>query len=321
MKKKCLWSLSALMLALVFNNVLVSCSSDDDENSGGAPSGAVAELVSAHVPTQGWNGDIQNGVVTYCPYVVDNSGAEDEYDMDFQPYYAFSFESGKCKNAVFNLVCPSDNIAKQMERVLRDGSWAMEENEDDVKRSGILRNARSRISKMTRAGSDMNLKDLALLVYRSGSVIYIEIECLRGLSSDDVQALILHWEGKSKVIPNKIIVGKWDESTGIYTNNKILQWGITYEIKTGFDGNLLKSYVTTMTFPNATLAQAIFESIEEQNRQIGARTGLYPEAKLEGRTLNEHAVILGDITKEQTLQLIAAIDWMMSQPFFISMFR
>jgi len=86
-----------------------------------------------------------------------------------------------------------------------------------------------------------------------------------------------------------------------------------------FENNLLKDYVTTMTFPNQTLAEVMYQAIEEQNRQIGAQTGLYPKATLDGKTLKEIAVIYGDITKEQTLQLITAIDWMLSRPFFISL--
>jgi len=92
-----------------------ACSSDDDDNGGGAPSGDVAGLVSETTPSLGWSGDMQNGTVTYCPRIVDDSDAEDEYDMDAQTYYAFDFKDGKCQTAVFEMICPSVDMAKQLD--------------------------------------------------------------------------------------------------------------------------------------------------------------------------------------------------------------
>ena len=318
-KKSFIWAFLAMLVTAAISISFTACSSDDDDNGGGDPSGDVAGLVSETAPSLGWSGDMQNGTVTYCPRIVDNSDAEDEYDMDAQTYYAFDFKDGKCQAAVFDMICPSEKLAKQLETAFRDGTWATMDDEYDVRRNTFLQRVKEQVKVATRAGSDNSLQDLALLVYRNGRVIYILIDCLKGKSGDDVQSLVLYWEGKSAIIPNNIIAGTWDDQTGIYTNNYILAWGITYRINTVFENNLLKDYVTTMTFPNQTLAEVMYQAIEEQNRQIGAQTGLYPKATLDGKTLKEIAVIYGDLTKEQTLQLITAIDWMLSRPFFISL--
>lgn len=325
MNKKNLWSLLTFMMVAMLSVSLTACSSDDDEDGNGGTGGDVAGLVSAATPSLGWSGDMQNGIVTYCPEIVDNSDAEDEYDMDYQTYYAFAFENGACKNAVFDMICPSEAMAKQLETAFKNGTWAdMDEDDDDeydARAFASVRRAGRQIKSMTRAGSDYNLQDLSLPVLRSGKVLYIYVECLKEKSGDDVKSLVLYWEGKSTVIPNKIISGKWDEQTGRYVNNNLLALGITYEINTTYENNLLKSYVTTMTFPNTTWAQAMYDEIESQNKQIASQTGLYPEATLSGRTLKEKAVIYGDVTKEQTLQMITVIDWAMSRPFFVAFSR
>lgn len=309
------------MLVAMLSVGFASCSSDDEDGGGGS-GGDTSGLVSATTPSIGWSGDMQNGIVTYCPEIVDNSDAEDEYDMDYQTYYAFSFENGSCKNAVFDMICPSESMAIQLESAFKNGTWAAMDDDDDEEYDSrafvSVHRAGRQIKSMTRAGSDYNLQDLSLPVMRSGKVLFIYVECLKGKTGDDVKSLVLHWEGKSTVIPNKIISGSWDEQTGRYVNNNLLALGITYEINTAYENNLLKSYVTTMTFPNTTWAQAMYDEIESQNRQIASQTGLYPEATLSGKTLKEEAIIYGDITKEQTLQMITFIDWAMSRPFFVS---
>ena len=321
MRKQSIWGLLTMMMVAMQSMVFISCSSDDNDNGDAASSEDVTGLVSATTPSLGWSGDMQNGIVTYCPSIVDNSDAEDEYDVDNQTYYAFSFENGHCKNAIFNMICPNERMAQKFEAAFRDGTWAVMDDDDEDYDTRLFVSAqriKQQIKTATRAHSGYNLQDLALPVYRIGKVLYITIDCLKGKSGDDVKYLILCWEGKSTVIPNKIVTGKWDESIGRYTNDNLLALHITYEISTKFENNLLKEYVTTMTFPNTTWAQAMYEEIEAQNRRTGAQTGLYPKATLSGRTMKEEAVIYGDVTKEQTLQLIAIIDYAMSQPFFVS---
>ena len=322
MNKKYYWNMLGAVLVALLSSGFASCSSDDDNEEGGGGSGDVAGLVSATTPTLGWSGDWQNGTVTYCPEIVDNSDAEDEYDMDYQTYYAFSFAGGTCQNAVFDMICPNENIAKQLETAFRNGTWAdMDDDDDDEydsRRIASVRRAGRTLKSATRAGSGVNLQDLSLPVLRSGRVLYITIECLKEKSGEDVKELVVYWAGKSTVIPNRIITGTWNESTGRYVNNNLLAMGITYEINTAFENNLLTSYVTTMTFPNTTWARLMYEEIAEQNRYLTAQTGLYPEATLDGRTVKEKAAIYGDVTKEQTLQVITAIDWMMTRPFFVS---
>lgn len=309
----------AVLFSLFTSTALVACSSDDDEEGG---AGASSGLIITDTPkAEGWKGDLQNGDATYVPYIVDNSYAEDEYDMDLQPYYAFNFSNGVCKEAVFGLICPNEKIAKQYETIFKNGTWADLDDDDDYDDYDDYRvnKVQSRIKNMTRAVSDYDFKDLALLVYRNGKVLYVTIDCLKGKSGNTLQKIVIFWntgEGEPD-----IAMGKWDDNAGRYTNNNLYGLGIDYEINTTFDNNLLTKYTTTMTFPNKTWAELLFEDLEESNREIGdlLGLGLYPEATLNGKSVNENAVIVGDITKEQTLQVIAFLDWSMARPF-ITMF-
>lgn len=289
----------------------VSCSDDDDEPKGGNTNPDVsAELVLNHVGRTGWSGNADNGVLTYVPYDAD------EYGDDWQPYYAFDFTNGVCQDAVFGLICESTYMAQQLERLFKTGAWADmdDDDDDDYYDYAALRKMQSRLKKVTRAYDGYNLSDLALTVYRNGKTIYITVDCLVGKDNGTVRKTIDIWQGNDSDL-SEILIGKWDDANNRYINNNIYGINTKYQIDTEFANNLLKKYMTTITFPNKTWAALMFENLEEQNEQIGDIYGLYPQAELNGRVVTEDAVIIGDITKAQTLEIIAALDILMSQPF------
>lgn len=306
--------MSFMLGLLVSVFALTACSSDDD-NDGDVPSA----LVSNDMPkTDGWNGDLQNGISTYVPYL-----AEDE--DDFQPRYAFDFKDGTCQNAVFSLICPNEYIAKEMARMFQDGTWLSElgedKDEDDyydeyygARAKASIRKMQTHLKAVTRAATDYNPEDLKMPVLYSGKVLYITVDCLKGKRGNTLKAIVIFWQ-TGEGTP-EIVMGKWDDAANRYTCGNLLGLGINYEINTAFESDSLTNYVTEMTFLNKSWANMIFEQLEEQNQEIEAKVKLRPKATLNGKTVKEEAVILGRVTKAETLEIIAMLDWLMARPFF-----
>ena len=99
-----------------------SCSYDDAPTDG---------LVSSKIPSFGWSGSTDNGIATYRP--------DTEEDV-ISCYYAFSFENGKCKDAVFNMVCENEAMAKYLTRMLTSGEWAEEDDDEEYSMSQFTKN-------------------------------------------------------------------------------------------------------------------------------------------------------------------------------------
>ena len=307
--------MSMMLGLLVSVFALTACSNDDDDdnnNDGDVPTA----LISDEMPkTAGWNGDLQNGISTYVPYL-----AEDE--DDFQPRYAFDFKDGTCQNAVFSLICPNEYMAKEMARMFQSGTWTSELGEDkdddddyyDARTKAAIRKMQTQLKTMTRATTDYNPGDLKLPVQCSGKVLYITVSCLTGKSGNTLKAVVIYWQ-TGEGTP-EIVMGKWDDAAGRYTCGNLLGLGIDYEINTAFENDSLTNYVTTMTFPNKSWANIIFDQLEEHNEMIEDMVRLRPEATIDGKTVNEKAVILGRVTKAETLGIIAMLDWLMARPFF-----
>ena len=100
-----------------------SCSYDDDAPTGG--------LVSSEIPSVGWSGSTDNGIATYRP---------DTEEDEITCYYAFSFENGKCKDAVFNMVCENEAMAKYLTQMLTSGEWAEEDDDEEYSMSQFTKN-------------------------------------------------------------------------------------------------------------------------------------------------------------------------------------
>ena len=311
-----------MLFCMMTVTAFAACSNDDDDerdNDNEAPS----ELIFSKTPKTGWNGNLQNGVATYVPI-------NDDYDDDddIQPYFAFNFSNGICQDAVFSLICPNETIAEFMASKFQDGTWiTMDDDDDDddyygARATRAAHKMQAHAKAMTRADYNYNFTDLKLPVKRSGKVLYITIDCLKGKRGSDLQNIVIFWVTGETNVDKEILIGKWDDNAGRYTNSNLYGMGITYEINTAFENDSLTNYVTTMTFPNRTWANMIFEQLEEQNKKIEEIVKLKPEATLsdDERTVEEKAVILGKVTKKETLEIIAMLDWAMAQPFFVSMF-
>ncbi|MBQ2176345.1 MAG: hypothetical protein II453_15215 [Alphaproteobacteria bacterium] len=312
MKKKFFLKLASCIF-LLYGMTFICCSSSDDEEDS-----ILSSLVSDTTPQKGWSSKTGDGIVTYCPI---NYNAN-----EVQGYYAFSFAKGKCEKAVYNLICPNEATAKQLESKLKDGSWAewdIDDYDDDYAKAFNSKRAKSRMKFIQARTASINTHELGFIgIGRNGKVVYCSIKSLQSMNSDDVYLLVSYWSPQNgsftEIIPNKIIVGIWNDNTGKYTNNNLWNQNINYEISTTFENNILTKYITTMIFPNTSWAQLFYEQVEEVNSKIGKQLGMYPKATLQGTTLKENAVIPKDVTKEQTLQMIAFIDWNLSKPLLTS---
>ncbi len=300
----------AVQLVLCVSSCGVSSGGPEEENS---PSGDVTALVSDKTPAEGWSGNMQNGVATYCPDVVHNGN---DTDTPLQTYYAFSFEHATCKQAVYNVICPDERTASDMETAYHDGTWAVMSS--GAHGNNLTTRSAQQLMPVTRGTTVSDLRELALRVYRSGRVLYVTVDNIIGCEADDIKSLVVYWEGKGIIVPNRLISGSLDESNGKYTHSNLLNLGIAYEVNTTYENDLLKTYTATTTFPNASWACALYEQMANQNKRILSRYNLNPTARLSGVTMTENATIAEQVTKDQMLQMISVIDWSMSRPFFVA---
>ena len=118
---------SSVLCMVLFMSVCMvgftSCSYDDDAPTDG--------LVSDEIPSVGWSGSTDNGIATYRP---------DTEEDEITCYYAFSFENGKCKDAVFNMVCENEVMAKYLAKMLTSGKWAEEDDDEEYSMSQFTNN-------------------------------------------------------------------------------------------------------------------------------------------------------------------------------------
>ncbi len=259
-----------------------SCSFDHNQRNYGPPDD-VSMLVSDATPQAGWSGNMQSGTATYCP----------DASQDTQNYYAFSFENGICQKAVYSVVYPSEDAARGMEMAFCDGSWAL---------------TRTVVNK---------LQDLALSVYRTGRVLYVIIDCLKGKSCEDVKSLVVYWEGKDVLVPNRLIIGAWDDADGRYVHQNLFGLGIDFEVATTYDNEVLNSYVSTVTFPNLSWAQALNEELSMKIVRIVEQFGQQATTSLSDMVIQVKIEHPSAMTKSQTYQMTAVFDWVFSRPYFV----
>ena len=178
-----------------------SCSYDD------APTGG---LVSDEIPSVGWSGSTDNGIATYRP--------DTEEDV-ISCYYAFSFENGKCKDAVYNMVCENEVMAKLLAKMLTSGKWAEEDDDEEyITKSPVLMQAlRSAAIKTP------SVNVMGITCTQEGKVVYFKIEAVKGLDGEELGYVMSTWDTGLNVntLPEKPIFGTWDEATGKYTSNSI----------------------------------------------------------------------------------------------------
>ncbi len=306
-------------LAAVSALCLTSCKSGDEEDDPIRPE--VKDLVSADVPSYGWSGETGNGILKYSP---------SEYDADeANAYYAFKMEDEVCESAVLNVVMSSVSEARQIARILNDGTWVGYDDDDDEEdyRTAPSTLNRFRFIDMTaavmrhigRANATRAGLTLPIPVQQEGRVIYVVLPNVKGLSVADLRMVMDIWNGNSSRIPDHVVFGKYENGT--YTCSNMHGMNIDYVVETKFnaDGNCTK-YVTRITLPSEGWAQFYYDVLEEQTDDFEIQFGRRPDLMLNGKTVELDAVIVGDVPRSQIDMMIYALDWLNNRPFISNLF-
>ena len=281
-----------------------SCS-DDDASTGG--------LVSSEIPSVGWSGSTDNGIATYRP--------DTEEDV-ISCYYAFSFENGKCKDAVYNMVCENEVMAKLLAKMLTSGKWAEEDDDEEyITKSPVLMQAlRSAAIKTP------SVNVMGITCTQEGKVVYFKIEAVKGLDGEELGYVMSTWDTGLNVntLPEKPIFGTWDEATGKYTSNSIYAIpGTKIEIETAFNqSDILTKYTATFTLPDEMWAEMIEEGLREQASGLEVLAGIELEITRNGNVVT--AINLNveaeKTTKAEILKLIIAMDILNARPIGTAIF-
>ena len=283
-----------------------SCSVDDDD----APT---AGLVSSKIPSVGWSGSTDNGIATYRP---------DTEEDEISCYYAFSFENGKCKDAVYNMVCENEVMAKLLAKMLTSGKWAEEDDDEEyITKSPVLMQAlRSAAIKTP------SVNVMGITCTQEGKVVYFKIEAVKGLDGEELGYVMSTWDTGLNVntLPEKPIFGTWDEATGKYTSNSIYAIpGTKIEIETAFNqSDILTKYTATFTLPDEMWAEMIEEGLREQASGLKVLAGIELEITRNGNVVT--AINLNveaeKTTKAEILKLIIAMDILNARPIGTAIF-
>ena len=292
-----------------------SCSYDDDAPTGG--------LVSDEIPSVGWSGSTDNGIATYRP--------DTEEDV-ISCYYAFSFENGKCKDAVYNMVCENEVMAKLLAKMLTSGKWAEEDDDEEYSMSQFTHNPvlmqalRSHKSISSAAIKTRSANVMGITCTQEGKVVYFKIEAVKGLDGEELGYVMSTWDTGLNVntLPEKPIFGTWDEATGKYTSNSIYAIpGTKIEIETAFNqSDILTKYTATFTLPDEMWAEMIEEGLREQASGLKVLAGIELEITRNGNVVT--AINLNveaeKTTKAEILKLIIAMDILNARPIGTAIF-
>ena len=292
-----------------------SCSYDDDAPTGG--------LVSDEIPSVGWSGSTDNGIATYRP--------DTEEDV-ISCYYAFSFENGKCKDAVYNMVCENEVMAKLLAKMLTSGKWAEEDDDEEYSMSQFTNNPvlmqalRSHKSISSAAIKTRSANVMGITCTQEGKVVYFKIEAVKGLDGEELGYVMSTWDTGLNVntLPEKPIFGTWDDATGKYTSNSIYAIpGTKIEIETAFNqSDILTKYTATFTLPDEMWAEMIEEGLREQASGLKVLAGIELEITRNGNVVT--AINLNveaeKTTKAEILKLIIAMDILNARPIGTAIF-
>ena len=285
-----------------------SCSDDD------APTGG---LVSSKIPSVGWSGSTDNGIATYRP--------DTEEDV-ISCYYAFSFENGKCKDAVYNMVCENEVMAKLLAKMLTSGKWAEEDDDEEYSLSQLTKSPVLMQALRSAAIKTPSVNVMGITCTQEGKVVYFKIEAVKGLDGEVLGYVMNTWDTGLNVntLPEKPIFGTWDEATGKYTSNSIYAIpGTKIEIETAFNqSDILTKYTATFTLPNEMWAEMIEEALREQASGLEALAGIEIEITRNGNvvTTNNLNVETANATKADILKLIIAMDILNARPIGTAIF-
>ena len=285
-----------------------SCSDDD------APTGG---LVSSKIPSVGWSGSTDNGIATYRP---------DTEEDEITCYYAFSFENGKCKDAVYNMVCENEVMAKLLAKMLTSGKWAEEDDDEEYSLSQLTKSPVLMQALRSAAIKTRSANVLGITCTQEGKVVYFKIEAVKGLNGEELGYVMSTWDTGLNVntLPEKPIFGTWDEATGKYTSNSIYAIpGTKIEIETAFNqSDILTKYTATFTLPDEMWAEMIEEGLREQASGLEVLAGIEIEITRNGNVVT--AINLNveaeKTTKAEILKLIIAMDILNARPIGTAIF-
>ena len=304
---------SSVLCMVLFMSVCMvgftSCSYDDDAPTGG--------LVSDEIPSVGWSGSTDNGIATYRP---------DTEEDEISCYYAFSFENGKCKDAVYNMVCENEAMAKLLAKMLTSGKWAEEDDDEEYSMSQFTNNPVLMQALRSAAIKTPSVNVMGITCTQEGKVVYFRIEALKGLDGEVLGYVMNTWDTGLNVntLPEKPIFGTWDEATGKYTSNSIYAIpGTKIEIETAFNqSDILTKYTATFTLPDEMWAEMIEEALREQASGLEALAGIEIEITRNGNvvTTNNLNVETANTTKADILKLIIAMDILNARPIGTAIF-
>lgn len=304
---------SRVLCMLLFMSVCMfgftSCSYDDDAPTGG--------LVSDEIPSVGWSGSTDNGIATYRP--------DTEEDV-VSCYYAFSFENGKCKDAVYNMVCENEVMAKLLAKMLTSGKWAEEDDDEEYSLSQLTKSPVLMQALRSAAIKTRSANVLGITCTQEGKVVYFKIEAVKGLDGEELGYVMSTWDTGLNVntLPEKPIFGTWDEATGKYTSNSIYAIpGTKIEIETAFNqSDILTKYTATFTLPDEMWAEMIEEGLREQASGLKVLAGIELEITRNGNVVT--AINLNveaeKTTKAEILKLIIAMDILNARPIGTAIF-
>ena len=303
---------SSVLCMVLFMSVCMvgftSCSDDD------APTGG---LVSSEIPSVGWSGSTDNGIATYRP---------DTEEDEISCYYAFSFENGKCKDAVYNMVCENEAMAKLLAKMLTSGKWAEEDDDEEYSLSQLTKSPVLMQALRSAAIKTPSVNVLGITCTQEGKVVYFKIEAVKGLDGEELGYVMSTWDTGLNVntLPEKPIFGTWDEATGKYTSNSIYAIpGTKIEIETAFNqSDILTKYTATFTLPDEMWAEMIEEGLREQASGLKVLAGIELEITRNGNVVT--AINLNveaeKTTKAEILKLIIAMDILNARPIGTAIF-
>lgn len=325
-------SLMCLCCLTMFS--LAACGDDDEGGGGGGTGGGgsnppTGELISTNVPSQqGWSSVSPKGVCTYVPadFVADP-------DAEYAAYFAFAVKGDTCQEAVFNMVCESETMAKYLEQMLRSGEWA-EDDEDyaapmnpAVQSLPVVKaTLNTRAFKATMKKMRASNNGLGLPCNRSGRVVYFTIDALRGKSMADVKLASKVWfeVADASELPPYPIFGTWDEAAGRYYSTSIYAIpGTSLEAKVKFNAeDIVTDYTETWTFPNTLWASAMYDVILEMAADWEMSLGAEVSVTLKGSSV---VVVCNNpepaqISKSLLLNVIVMVDIINACPFSAMIF-
>lgn len=298
---------------------LSSCKSKDDDELK-LPE-ELKGLVTDNVPkSEGWTGNSSTGVIKYAPNDYDNE--------EINSYFAFDMQNGSCENAVYNVVFPKESFARQFAKMLNDGSWIEDEDDDDyyddedylsLKSLATSSKKAQRIFKIIRKATRANNLILPIPVHQAGKVIYITLPNIKGISSADLRAVMDYWTERSFKEPDRVLFGKYEN--GIYTCNNCRGLNMDYLITTQFNAQgFCSKYETSVTMPTVSWAEIMYEELEESMWEYEDKFGERPTLTLQGKTVTLDAVIDGDFPRTQIDSIIYALDWINNCPILFQIF-